>query len=47
MTIKYFNQLLDGLRLVLVVDVHEGVSEVLKIILNWFSVKNYAKMIYD
>ena len=27
MTKKYFHQLLDGLQLVLVVDVHEGVQD--------------------
>ena len=50
MTKKYFHQLLDGLHLVLVVDVREGVqhvSEVLKIIINLFPVKNKAKMMYD
>ena len=47
MTKKDFHQLLDGLHLVLVVDVREGVqhvSEVLKIILNIFPFKNYAEM---
>ena len=50
MTKKYFYQLLDGLHLVLVVDVREvvqHVSEVLKIILNGFPIKNQAKMMYD
>ena len=43
MTKKYFHQLPDGLNIVLVVDVHEGVQhvpKVLKIILNRFPVKN-------
>ena len=40
---EYFLQLLDGLHIVLIVDVREGVlhvSEVLKIILNRFPIKN-------
>ena len=43
MTMKYFHQLLDGLRPVLIVDVREGVqhvSEVLKININQFPIKN-------
>ena len=46
MTKKYFHQLLDGLRLVLVVDVRVGVQhvpEVLKIILNRFPVREGAQ----
>ena len=42
--------LLDRLHLVVVVNVREGVQhvpEVLKIILNLFSVKNYVEMMYD
>ena len=49
MTNKYFNQLLDGLHLVLLVNVWEGVQhvlEVLKIILNRIPFKNKAKMMY-
>ena len=47
---KYFHLLLDRLHLVVVVNVREGVQhvpEVLKIILNLFSVKNYVEMMYD
>ena len=50
MTKKYFHQLLDGLPLVLVVDVREGVQhvpEVLEIILNRFPVKNQTEMMYN
>ena len=49
MTKKYFHQLPDGLHLVHVVDVREGVqhvSEVPKIFLNRFPVNNY-NMMYD
>ena len=50
MTKKYFHHLLDGLHLVLVVDVCESVQhvpKVLKIISNRFLVKNYDEMMYD
>ena len=44
------SMLMDGLHLVLVVDVREGVLhvfEVLKNVLNRFPVKNSAEMMYD
>ena len=47
---KYFHRLLDGLHLVLVVDVREGVQHIsgaLEIILNQFPFKNLAEMMYD
>ena len=47
---KYFHRLLDRLHLVVVVNNREGVQhvpEMLKIILNLFSVKNYVEMMYD
>ena len=43
---KYFHRLLDGLHLVLVVNVREGVQHIsgaLEIILNQFPVKNKLK----
>ena len=50
MTKKYFHHLLDGIHLVLVVDVREGVQhvpKVLQIILNQFLVKKQAEMMYN
>ena len=47
---KYFLKLLDGLPLVLVVNVRKGVHhvpEMLEILFNRFPVKNLAEMITD